>query len=377
MILDRGRKSVALKVVIYGPEGIGKSTFASMFPRPVFIDTEGSTSHMDVTRTPTPLSWTELTRQVDYFIQNQHLLGTLVIDTADWAEKLCTEQLCSSKGFAGIEDFGYGKGYVYQKEDFGKFLNQLDKLKDRGVHIVLTAHAAMRKFEQPDEMGSYDRWELKLAKQVGPLVKEWADMILFANYKTTVVNVDGQGATKGKNKVTGGRRVMYASHHPCWDAKNRFGLPDEMPFDYAQIAHLILRPIPETEPRDGLRAINASVDSARQPSADLKTDLQPALIPEPTPQEAPPAPIAAPAPAPSAPAPQLPADIPPALAALMVANNIVPFEIQAVVAQKGYYPADMPIAAYDPDFVSAVLVAAWPQVEAAILDNRKTEKTPF
>lgn len=346
MILERGRKSAALKVVVYGPEGIGKSTFASMFPRPVFIDTEGSTSHMDVTRTPTPLSWTELTRQVDYFIQNPQELGTLVVDTADWAEKLCTEQLCSVKNVGGIEDFGFGKGYVYQAEDFGKFLNLLDKLRERGVHVVLNCHATMRKFEQPDEMGAYDRWELKLAKKVGPLVKEWADMILFANYKTTVVNVDGQGATKGKNKVTGGRRVMYASHHPCWDAKNRFGLPDEMPFDYAQIAHLI-------------------------------TDLQPALIPEPAPQEAPPAPIAAPAPASSAPAPQLPADIPPALAALMTANNIVPFEIQAVVAQKGYYPADMPIAAYDPDFVSAVLVAAWPQVEAAILNNRKTEKTPF
>lgn len=346
MILDRGRKSVALKVVVYGPEGIGKSTFASMFPRPVFIDTEGSTSHMDVTRTPKPLSWTELNLQVDYFIQNPQELGTLVIDTADWAEKLCTEQLCSVKNVGGIEDFGYGKGYIYQVEDFGKFLNLLDKLRERGVHVVLNCHATMRKFEQPDEMGAYDRWELKLAKKVAPLVKEWADMILFANYKTTVVNVDGQGATKGKNKVTGGRRVMYASHHPCWDAKNRFGLPDEMPFEYGQIAHLI-------------------------------TDLQPALIPDPMPQEAPPAPIAAPIPEPAPPAPQLPADIPPALAALMAVNHIVPFEVQAVVAQKGYYPVDMPIPDYDPEFVTGVLVAAWPQVEAAILANRKNEKTPF
>ena len=94
MDLIRGRKpAAALKVVLYGPEGIGKSTFASMFPRPVFIDTEGSTSHMDVTRTPTPRSWTELNLQVDYFIQHPQELGTLVIDTADWAEKLCTEQL--------------------------------------------------------------------------------------------------------------------------------------------------------------------------------------------------------------------------------------------------------------------------------------------
>lgn len=359
MILERGRKSAALKVVVYGPEGIGKSTFASMFPRPVFIDTEGSTSHMDVTRTPTPLSWTELTRQVDYFIQNPQELGTLVVDTADWAEKLCTEQLCSVKNVGSIEDFGFGKGYVYQAEDFGKFLNLLDKLRERGVHVVLNCHATMRKFEQPDEMGAYDRWELKLAKKVGPLVKEWADMILFANYKTTVVNVDGQGATKGKNKVTGGRRVMYASHHPCWDAKNRFGLPDEMPFDYAQISHLItdLQPamIPDVSTSSALRAPSSQGEgSSSQPLASLRGEALAAAGDEASPPS-----------------------IPAALAALMAANHIVPFEIQAVVAQKGYYPADMPIAAYDPDFVSAVLVAAWPQVEAAILDNRKTEKTPF
>ena len=356
MNLEYGRKSAALKVVIYGPEGIGKSTFASMFPRPVFIDTEGSTSHMDVTRTPKPLSWTELCRQVEYFIQNPQQLGSLIIDTADWAEKLCTEQLCASKGVGGIEDFGYGKGYVYQAEDFGRFLNQLDKLNGLGVHIVLNCHAAMRKFEQPDEMGAYDRWELKLAKKVAPLVKEWADMILFANYKTTVVNVDGQGATKGKNKVTGGRRVMYASHHPCWDAKNRFGLPDEMPFEYAQISHLVtdLQPAHELPP--------SSPDGE---STSLEREAQ---LLDSTPKGSLPRELAADA-------KPLTEGVPPSLAALMIANNILPFEIQAVVAEKGYYPADMPIAAYDPGFVSGVLVGAWPQVEASILATRN--KTPF
>ena len=55
----------------------------------------------------------------------------------------------------------------------------------------------MRKFEQPDELGAYDRWELKLGKktssQISPLVKEWADMVLFANYKTYAVAVDKDG----------------------------------------------------------------------------------------------------------------------------------------------------------------------------------------
>lgn len=82
------------------------------------------------------------------------------------------------------------------------------------MNVIITAHAKMRKFEQPDEMGAYDRWEMKLTRQVAPLLKEWSDMLLFCNYKTFVVTPD-----EGKNKVQGGKRVIYTSHHPCWDAK--------------------------------------------------------------------------------------------------------------------------------------------------------------
>jgi hypothetical protein len=97
----------------------------------------------------------------------------------------------------------------------------------------------MRKFEQPDEAGAYDRWEMKLQNSpkanIAATVKEWADMVLFANYRVIVSDKDKQG----KGKAQGGRRVMYASHHPCWDAKNRYGLPDMMDFEYSAIAGII------------------------------------------------------------------------------------------------------------------------------------------
>jgi hypothetical protein len=93
----------------------------------------------------------------------------------------------------------------------------------------------MRKFEQPDEMGAYDRWEMKLTKKTAPMLKEWADMVLFCNYKTEVITDQN---TKSK-KATGGRRVMYATHHPCWDAKNRFGPPDVLPLIYQSISNII------------------------------------------------------------------------------------------------------------------------------------------
>lgn len=363
MFITRGRKSdAALKVLLYGVEGIGKSTFASRFPAPVFIDTEGSTDHMDVARTPKAASWTELLSFVQYFITHPEELGTLVIDTVDWAERLCISQFCNKNHLGGIEDMPYGRGYVYIAEDFGKLLNLLDQLRDRGVHIVLTAHAMMRKFEQPDEMGSYDRWELKLSKKTAPLVKEWSDLLLFANYKTNVVNVDGQGAAKGKNKVTGGRRVMFTTHHPCWDAKNRFGLADELPFDFAQIGHLVR----EKAPTIAADAVPIPTDEA---SASISYNGE--LVREST-QPAPAASGSSPAEESSSPPPD---GIPLPLWKLMQADGIQPLEVQNAVASRGVYPADTPIRNYDPGYVSGCLVACWEQVRALILQNR--EDTPF
>ena len=176
MKITRGKIDKAKKIVVYGPEGIGKSTFASKFPDPVFIDTEGSTNDMDVARLPRPTSWAMLLEEIDYVKKTVGLCKTLVIDTIDWAEQLCVDYICAKHNKSGIEDFGYGNGYVYTKEEFGRFLNRLTDVIEVGVNVVLTAHAQLRKFEQPDEMGAYDRWELKLGKktqsQTSPLVKE-------------------------------------------------------------------------------------------------------------------------------------------------------------------------------------------------------------
>ena len=163
-----------------------------------------------------------------------------MIDTINTRSSVCVEHICAKHNKSGIEDFGYGNGYVYTKEEFGRFLNRLSDVIEAGINVVLTAHAQLRKFEQPDEMGAYDRWELKLGKktqsQTSPLVKEWADMLLFCNYKTHTVAVDDKGK---KHKAMGGKRVMYTSHHPCWDAKNRYGLPEECEFDYGVISGII------------------------------------------------------------------------------------------------------------------------------------------
>lgn len=390
-----------VKVVLYGPEGIGKTTFASSFPDPLFIDTEGGTKTLDVHRLPPPQNWEMLLDEVAAAMETP--CKTLVLDTADWAERLCIRAVCERGKVRGIESFGYGKGYTYAKEEFARLLAALDAVNAAGKQVVVTAHAQLSKFEQPDEMGSYDRWAMKTSKQVAPLLREWCDMLLFANYKTFVVK-DGKSA---KGKAQGGQRVMYTTHHPCWDAKNRFGLPDELPLDYAAIAPVIEAstaqesPAPQAAPptappRDIANAPAPDSDkkktSPKCPYADRLfqkfnrsqsiKDLCPWLsihrtchkdggpegcsrLDRPTPAQpepAPPAPQAQPAAPVSLDEELRTLGVPDSLRALMVRDGVTDEQLRLAVFQKGACPQDMPIRDYDPTFAAKFLPEHWAEV---------------
>lgn len=381
MEIIKGKIASAKKVVIYGPEGIGKSTFASRFPEPVFIDTEGSTKDMDVSRFPKATSWTMLKEQLIYVKTNPSVCRTLVIDTVDWAEQLCVEFILNKYQKSGIEEFGYGNGYVYVKEEFGRFLNFLQDIVDAGVHVVLTAHAQMRKFEQPDEMGAYDRYELKLGKktssQTSPLVKEWSDMLLFVNYKTYSVAADRDGK---KHKAQGGTRTMYTTHHPCWDAKNRYGLPEEVVFDYQSIAHII----ENTGSRAHVTEKPATVSESRTPVTETSASENTSESKAPVMEE----------PAKGVPACDPPVmekeaaekkvvkveidpNIPKSLRDLMELHDVSEWDIQEVVGAKGYYPSDTPVTSYAPEFIEGCLVGAWDTVYGMIEQMRDTMQIPF
>ncbi len=378
MEFSSGKRQRAKRVVVYGPEGIGKSTFASKFPDARFLDVEGSTDELDVLRAPKATSWTMLMDQARYFYNNPTACSTLVTDTGDWAERLCSEHICSLEKVSGIEAFGYGKGYVYLEEEFGRFLNLLFDISERGINVVVLCHAQMRKFEQPDEIGAYDRWELKLEKKTAALLKEWADMILFANYKTYVVNVDGQGAQKGKNKAQGNKRVMYTTHHQCWDAKNRSGLDEELPFDFAAIAHVI--------PSNGKQLVNAEAERLLAEQKQTQKPYAPT-----SPQSTPPAQTESKATAPdvqevdgstfpdfpeNAALPEYLESIPRPLMDLMKRDGVTVQLLQEAVAFRGYYTIDTPVMNYEPAFVDN-LVAIWPKVLDIISEVKANKAEPF
>lgn len=379
MEIIKGVIPCAKKVVIYGPEGIGKSTFASKFPDPVFIDTEGSTNSMDVARLPKASSWQILLDQVDYVRTHPAMCKTLVIDTIDWAESMCIRHICDKHRKSGIEDFGYGNGYVYVKEELGKFLNQLTEVVDAGVNVVLTAHAQIRKFEQPDELGAYDRWELKLGKktasQTSPLIKEWADMLLFANYKTFSIAVDDKGK---KRKAQGGERVMYTTHNACWDAKNRYGLSDEVPFSYESIRVIIeghAAPVKEQPAKSApvQQAVQHQTETVREaPKTESAVAVGEQME---LPINDPPKP-----PETASRSSTINPEIPKALRDLMEAYHVDEWDVQNVVEAKGYVPAGTEIKDYDkvnPGIVEGLLVASWDQVYAAIKEMKEKQEVPF
>ena len=133
--------------------------------------------------------------------------GTLVIDTADWAERLCIQAVCAKAKVNGIEDFGYGKGYTYVKEEFGKLLDALEEVLQAGHNVVVLAHAAITKFEQPDAVGNYDRWSMKL-QTGGPAA---ARVVRYAAVRQ-LQDRCGKGGRRQERQEQGQRRQACTVH---------------------------------------------------------------------------------------------------------------------------------------------------------------------
>jgi hypothetical protein len=364
MQITSGKIEGAKKVLIYGPEGVGKSTLAAMFPGALFIDVEGSTKELDVKRLPHPESWTALMEEVAYVRLNPTSCRTLIIDTADWAEKLCIAHVCAIHQTDSIEKIlgGYGKGYTVVGDEFGNLLNLLSEVADRGVHVVLTAHANVRKFEQPDEMAAYDRWGLKLTNTKAgngsaSMTREWADAVLFATYKTFAVKNETKTA-----KAQGGKHVLYTSHHPAYDAKNRWNLPEEIDIEGITTLPPVLAAVLASAPAPVAPAapVQSAASVIEEMGATAVEEL-PAVI-----KEQPPLPSGT-----------VPAHLV-ALHQLMESGGATEEDVRKVVALKGYFPLVTPIETYPVDFVEGVLIGAWPQVLEAINAAKQPNLgTPF
>ncbi len=235
--IQRGKTQKPPRILIHGSEGIGKSSFAASAPDPIFIQTEDGLDEIDAAKFPLSKTLKEVQDQLDSLIRDEHEFKTVVIDSADWLERIIHDQLCRNEGVATIEKAagGYGKGYGVALTHWREIIDALDTLRnDRGMVTILIAHSKIEKFEDP-EAPTYDRYSPRLHKSSSALLSEWCDAVLFATrrMRTTTTETNGKARTTataiGKD---GGERVIRAYGGPSCVAKNRYGITAEIPLSW-------------------------------------------------------------------------------------------------------------------------------------------------
>lgn len=266
--IESGKKPGPDRIQINGVEGVGKSTFANDADRPIFIGAEDGLGHLDVQKFPEPQTFAEVLEAVDTLRLESHNYATLALDTLDWIEALVWREVCTREGWANIESPGYGKGYIVTADEWRKLIVKLSELRRaKGMEIIFISHATIRPFSNPAGM-DYSRYETKLHKLGGAIIREWCDCVLFA-VAEDFVKSDSPTAKKGKG-VSTGRRVLKTERTAAWDAKNRWNLPPELPLSYPDYAAARAN---GQDPK-ALAAVAADLIEQLQPAAEEKAKIE-------------------------------------------------------------------------------------------------------
>ena len=225
------------RLLLYGTQGIGKSTFAATSESPIFIQTEDGLGEIGCDKFPVAENFEQVMAALTELYTQQHRYLTVAIDSLDWLERLIWADVCRKRNVNNIEDIGFAKGYIFSLNYWREFLEGLSALRrEKNMTIVMIAHAKIEKFENP-ETESYDRYVPRLHKLASAMIQEWCDEVLFATYKVHTRQIEegfGRKATRG---IGSGERILRTSERPAHMAKNRLNLPDELPLDWNAYSH--------------------------------------------------------------------------------------------------------------------------------------------
>lgn len=222
-VVTNGKKTKPPRLIIYGIEGIGKSTLASCAPKPVFLPTEEGLNQIDCQSFPKVERLAELNSYLDALELEEHDFQTVVIDSIDWLERLICREIADQFGARSIEkvDGGYGRGYSYAADTWREILDKLDTLRNtRKLGVILIGHAKSETITDP-EAQDVTRYSLRLNKNTAALLCEWADAVLFATRLA--------GAARG---IDGGERVLRTQAAASCVAKNRYGFNEIIPLSW-------------------------------------------------------------------------------------------------------------------------------------------------
>lgn len=229
-----GKNPGPFRIILYGTDGIGKSTWAAESPSPAFIDTEGRLGHIDCKRLPRAETLDQVYQQLEFWFEQIGAGETLVIDSLDWLEGLIHKAVTEEFGekYKSIAEIPYANGYKISLDYHRGMINALNTFtEDKKANLILTAHAQVKRFEDPMRE-SYDQYRLAMHEKAAQLWTQWADCVFFATFKTFVKKEEA-GFNKQINKAIGeGSRVLYTEERPSFDAKNSYSLPFELPLEW-------------------------------------------------------------------------------------------------------------------------------------------------
>lgn len=228
------------RIVLHGPQGVGKSSWAAAAPNPIFLPTEDGLGRLEVDAFPLLQSFDAVVEAIGALYQENHEYNTVVLDTADWLEPLIWKATCEANGWNNIEQPGFGKGYLAATEFWTKLFDGLNALRaDRGCAIVVVAHSEIKRYNSP-ETEPYDRFSIKLQARAAAKLQEWADCVFFANFKTYTATTDAGFNKTVVRGVGTGERVLYTEERPAFLAKNRYSLPPEMSLNWMAFQEALL-----------------------------------------------------------------------------------------------------------------------------------------
>ena len=231
--ITAGPRQMPYRLEIYGPHGVGKTTLAAQAPKPIFIQTEDGLGRLESAAFPLATSMNDVLEALNTLYSEAHDFQTVVLDSADWLDNLIQSQV---KADHDEKARSYGKDTLLWAEQWLLILSWLNALRrDRGMNVILIAHAEIKRFDPPDSE-SYERYQPKIPAKSSAAIKEWADAVLFANFKTFVKSEAINAQKTVKKAVSGGERLLHTGEKPAYLAKNRYSMPDTLPMNWEVLA---------------------------------------------------------------------------------------------------------------------------------------------
>jgi AAA domain len=240
--IHKGRRVRARRSLFYGIHGVGKSTLGANADGAIVIPFEDGIDDIDCESMPRPETFDQAIEALSE-LYSEHPYRTVVIDTLDALEVLIHKKVCDDRKVTSIEEINYGKGYLLALNYWRDFLAGLEGLREqKGMSIILIAHALIERFQNPETEG-YDRYRPKLHKAAAGMIMEWCDDVLFATYKVyTKVTEESFGKTIVKAVGKSDDRVLRTTERPAHLAKNRLGMPEEIPLAWVEYAKYLPKP---------------------------------------------------------------------------------------------------------------------------------------